>query len=162
MLYSIDKDANDTQKVLSKKTIDLNYPSFNYAVEARIKTKSNFSVGKRILSREAATAIVDRATIRNTDGTVKFRHDYRIKPYSAQYTIDQLRAITQDVQCAICFIQAEDGNFSDENMREVIDELVKPTIKHIFPGGHHLHCDPDTAPPVVLAVLKFLLSRYNA
>ena len=60
------------------------YANINQAIEARVKTPT-FLPGKQSISREGATALVQRAITTFDNGQVQFRHDYRLQWPSLQY-----------------------------------------------------------------------------
>merc|ERR1719469_1452396 len=161
VLYSNGEDSSDEEKSQLQEKKARRYTSIAQAVEARVKTPT-FLPGNQYISREAATALVDRATVTNPDGTVQFKHDYRLQWPSLQYmTMEQLKAIMLDVQCPTCLILAEDGWPYNKKIQELVNENLKLTTEHVFPGSHHLHSDPDNASQVVEAILKFIQMRDN-
>ena len=141
------------------------YPNIEKAIEARINTAKSFP-GNQFISREAARALVERATIPAVsstspgEGGVKFRHDPRLYWPSLQYlTREQVEAVLLDVTCPTCLLMAEDGWPVDaETQQKAVDILLKPTECHKLPGSHHFHADPDTSDAVVDIVDRFLKS----
>lgn len=154
-------DTNDMKNSQSPKKQARVYASIDHAVNARVRTPT-FLPGNQYISREGATALVQRATNMYPDGKVQFKHDFRLQWPSLQYmTMEQLKAIMQDVQCPTCLILAEDGYPIDEKLQELVEEYLKLTTKHTFPGSHHLHCDPDNVSQVFEAVVQFIQMRDN-
>jgi len=133
------------------------YPSVDVAVRIRRKTAANFP-GNQYLSVEAATEMVLRGSeISEDDGSVKFRHDPRLRWPSAHYfTVEQVEALYKDIRCPVCMLAAEDGWPIEERKRERLISLMKPEVMKTLPGSHHFHADPQSAPRVAEEVINFL------
>ena len=143
------------------------YPSVEAAIRARVMTAQRSPGGRQYLSREAADAMVRRATVPATPATsspplglsssVVFRHDPRLQwPSMQYYTREQVRQLYRDVSCPVCLLLAEDGWPFDHRTNDDILELLRPEVRKTLPGSHHFHADPSTAAAVVLEVVHFL------
>ena len=148
------------------------YPSLEAATEVRVKT-ARLAPGRQYLSREAAAAMVRRATVlappsdgdrcgSGSEQAVAFRHDPRLQWPSLHYfTREQVDAIYADVKCPICLLTAEDGWPFEETERRSVEELLRPSRQRVLPGSHHFHADPDTCMAVLEEILAFLRIRKN-
>eukprot|EP00567_Pseudictyota_dubia_P015631 CAMPEP_0197452306 /NCGR_PEP_ID=MMETSP1175-20131217/31762_1 /TAXON_ID=1003142 /ORGANISM="Triceratium dubium, Strain CCMP147" /LENGTH=347 /DNA_ID=CAMNT_0042985283 /DNA_START=69 /DNA_END=1112 /DNA_ORIENTATION=- len=146
------------------------YPSLDSAIETRMNT-AKLSPGSQYLSREAAEAMVRRATVPvlaagddisngGMEGPVKFRHDPRLQWPSLQYfTREQVQQLYRDVQCPVCIILAEDGWPFDRRSIEDVEQLLQPTSVKKLPGSHHFHADPESAPAVIEEVVAFFATH---
>jgi pimeloyl-ACP methyl ester carboxylesterase len=151
------------------------YHNIHKAVEARLKTATS-SPGNQYISKEAAYALVKRATIPVTnshvtstssgngqyddeddDVPVQFRHDPRLYWPSMQYlTTEQVEAVLTDVRCPVCLLMAKDGWPIDTIIqRKIVDHLLKPKMYQTLPGSHHFHADPDASVAVVNSIEQF-------
>lgn len=140
------------------------YPTIEKAIETRIQT-ARLSPGSQYISKEAATAMVQRSTQSasapnlNTGKEVVFAHDPRLNWPSLQYnTHEQVEAFLQDIACPTCVVLAEDGWPISSSMKERAVQLLQPTQYETFPGSHHHHADPNHAGPVIDFVAEFLLN----
>mmetsp|Transcript_13158 Transcript_13158/g.28557 ORF Transcript_13158/g.28557 Transcript_13158/m.28557 type:complete len:432 (-) Transcript_13158:1427-2722(-) len=155
------------------------YPNLDAAVDVRVNT-ARLTPGNQYLSREAARAMVERATVSYvttpaaqaalsaaraagenvqgfTDESVVFRHDPRLQWPSLQYfTREQVDAIYADVKCPVCLISAQDGWPFGERERKSVQELLRPAYFTTLPGSHHFHADPDSFGAVFDEVVAFI------
>lgn len=150
------------------------YASLRSAVDARMKT-ATLSPGRQYISREAATALVCRATYpaneslsskiagghelnpSTYDGPVYFRHDPRLMwPSIHYYSQEQVYALMGDVQCPTCLLLANDGWPVDEESFDQSLQILNPTMFRELPGSHHFHADPDDAGAVSGSIIEFL------
>ncbi|GAX28933.1 hypothetical protein FisN_20Lh254 [Fistulifera solaris] len=149
------------QHVLRRQTVSNKpprvYPSIEQAVETRCQTARNFP-GNQWLSTEAARDMVERATIVEESGGVRFVHDPRMQWPSVQYfTDEQTISVFKDIQCATALLLARDGwPFPDDQLKQVLDVLL-PTKFEKLPGSHHFHADPDSYHRVAEEIVSFLL-----
>lgn len=155
------------------------YPTLEKAIETRMLTAMK-APGNQSLSREAATALVKRATMpakapssssssssspaNDNDvavvGGYQFRHDTRLLWPSIQYLMpEQVEHMMKAVECPVCLIAAEDGWPFKARMVETSLQMLDPTIYKTLPGSHHLHADPETAGPVMDVVYDFIAGR---
>lgn len=152
------------------------FPSLELAIKTRMRNARKMP-GNQSLSYEAAKELVQRATLEvpnhNDDGDsttpgVQFQHDPRFAWPSLQYmTWSQVEGIFQAIGHArenkddkhnleICILLAQDGwPFPDDHMTSTL-ELLKPTVFQTLPGSHYFHADPETADPVVDAIVEFV------
>ena len=150
------------------------YVSLEAAISARMKT-ATLSPGEQRLSKEAATALVGRATIRADDsfnpsqaggkeihplsygGPIYFRHDSRLMWPSLQYfTEEQVKALLSDTQCPSCLLLAEEGWPITSENEKMMKDILQPTVFQRLPGSHHFHANPDDAHAVCKAIVHFL------
>lgn len=147
------------------------YHNIYKAVEARLKTATS-SPGNQYISKEAAYALVKRATIQvadshvnssiatgdvNDDTPVQFRHDPRLYWPSMQYlTTEQVEALLTGVRCPVCLLMAKDGWPIDTIVqKKIVDHVLKPKMYQTLPGSHHFHADPDTSIAVADSIEQF-------
>jgi pimeloyl-ACP methyl ester carboxylesterase len=176
--YPIQEESTSTHLSSSRShTTKKVYHNIHKAVEARLKTATS-SPGNQYISKEAAYALVKRATIPVTNShvttassthgpyhdddedanvPVQFRHDPRLYWPSMQYlTTEQVEAVLTDVRCPVCLLMAKDGWPIDTNIqRKIVDHLLKPKMYQTLPGSHHFHADPDTSIAVVNSIEQF-------
>ena len=155
------------------------YPNLDGAVDVRVNT-ARLAPGNQYLSREAARAMVERATVPYvttpaaqaalsaarasgenvqgfTDESVVFRHDPRLQWPSLQYfTREQVDALYADVKCPVCLILAEDGWPFGERERRSVQKLLRPAHYTKLPGSHHFHADEESFRAVFDEVVAFL------
>lgn len=150
------------------------YPSIDIAIKTRIMAAKS-SPGNQYISKEAATALVCRSTVRadegqdpqqaggkdmdpSYEGPVYFRHDSRLMWPSLHYfSQDQVNTLLGDIKCPTCVLIANDGwPFDTQEMEKGLG-VLKPTVLRNLPGSHHFHADPDTALAVSNEVTDFLV-----
>mmetsp|Transcript_61621 Transcript_61621/g.74127 ORF Transcript_61621/g.74127 Transcript_61621/m.74127 type:complete len:372 (-) Transcript_61621:285-1400(-) len=134
------------------------YPNIAKAVDVRMAT-AKLSPGEQYISKEAAYALVTRATNPvNGDGeAVTFCHDPRLNWPSIQYsTTEQVESLISDIECPVCCIQADNGWPIPESQIKRALSLLKPTLHKKLPGSHHLHADPDSFDEMLVCVQQFL------
>jgi len=146
------------------------YESMEHAIEIRMLSATTFP-GEQYISKEAATQLVQGATIQLEDGCgVKFLHDQRLKmpniAYLSQEQVDEFyRAVSGTITSSssssfstqTCLLLADEGMPFPSSMREhTIDVLQPKTVLHL-PGSHHFHADPDSAAAVAEAILSFIM-----
>lgn len=134
------------------------YPSLDVAVDTRCKTATLSPGNHQYLSKEAASAMVERATVPvGNNGGVQFRHDVRLQWPSLQYmTNEQVEGLFNDVECPVCLLLAEDGWPVDPIRKDAVLEKLQPSILKTLPGSHHFHADPETSEQVAKEVVAFL------
>jgi len=166
--HHVNNDNNTKMNNIShndKRSNTRRWIEFEDAVKARINT-AKLSPGKQYISKEAAEALVERATISQTPNSqkeqldtnlVSFCHDSRLKWPSMQYfTKEQVHALYDDIQCPVCLITAKDGWPVSASIKDAIKTKLKPLVHKELPGSHHFHADPDTASNVANEVISFL------
>ena len=153
------------------------YPNLDRAIKTRIMT-ATASPGKQYISKEAAAALVCRASVpadedniniqkaggleldESYDGSVYFRHDARLYWPSLQYfTQEQVNALLADIRCPTCVLVAEDGWPFDSEQVEKSINILKPCVLKKLPGSHHFHMDLDNASQVSSVVTDFLREK---
>lgn len=169
-------ESSSTEKddVNNRSSRKRKYPNIQVAIKTRVDTAS-ISPGNQYISKEAAAALVCRATIRadetfdpekgggeeidiSYDGPIYFRHDSRLMWPSLQYfTQEQVHALLEDVKCPTSLLLAEDGwPMKAEDLTKAID-ILKPVECRRLPGSHHFHADPEHSPAVSDAVIDFFM-----
>jgi pimeloyl-ACP methyl ester carboxylesterase len=94
----------------------------------------------------------------NNDSPLQFIHDPRLSWPSLQYlTPDQVLGVYDAIHCPTALLLAHSGWPIDTDQypqqREQIRQRLRPAYIESFPGSHHFHADPETAPPVIQAVI---------
>jgi len=158
--YAVQKRINSNEKLyVGLNTGGRLYPSLDVAVTTRMNT-ARLSPGQQYLSREAARALCERATIAVESGGFLFRHDPRLQLPSIMYnTREQAEALWEDLQCRTLMLQAEEGWPFDETMLNSILRMIKHSSYKKMPGSHHFHADPDSAPAVLDQIYNFYSSE---
>ncbi|KAG7371760.1 alpha/beta fold family hydrolase [Nitzschia inconspicua] len=156
-------DDNNNNKNINNVVTTKQYSDLRAAVQTRMDTARFSPGGRQWLSQEAATEMVQRATCFAGDGTVQFVHDVRLKHSPLLLpTLDHVLACWNNLTCPVYCLYAKDGwPFYPLDIQRAHDQLSNNNsntnlVVETFPGSHHFHADPDTAPRVVEAIVRFL------
>ncbi|KAG7342659.1 peptidase S33 family protein [Nitzschia inconspicua] len=172
--YHYNQKTNNTKDDNSKNNNNNNnnvfktkqYSNLHAAVQTRMDTARFSPGGHQWLSQEAATELVQRATcVAWDDRTVQFVHDGRLKhsPPLLLPTLDHVLACWNNLTCPVYCLYAKDGwPFNPLDIQRAHDQVSNNNnsntnlVVETLPGSHHFHADPDTAPRVVEAIVRFL------
>ena len=136
------------------------YSSIDAAVSQRISTVARYE-GHQTLSREAASALVQRALepVSSAGGGWRFIHDRRIAAPSLLHpTEEQICSFLSAIRAPVLLVRGATGWPVNADVLAHRKSLLGDLLTFVeLPGSHHLHLDEDTAPPVIAAMSKWLV-----
>ena len=139
------------------------YPNLEQAVKARCKSPKMFP-GKQYISESTARALVQRGSVIEDNGQLRFLHDQRLYwPSILFLSEEQIEVLYKDVAAnqstSTCLLLAKDGMpFPSEMINRARKLLLiksNDTYQQL-PGSHHFHSDPDSVDKVVNAIAMWL------
>ena len=135
------------------------YAAVETAVAARLATVAGHP-GAQTLSRESATALVERALCEAPGGGFSWRHDSRIKaPSPFSYCEEQVGEFLRRLAGAsipVLLVRARQGWPYDAPALAGRLGLLKEVLRYEeLPGSHHFHMDGATRGAVVEALARW-------
>jgi pimeloyl-ACP methyl ester carboxylesterase len=161
--YDYNQKTNPTTN--TKRVRPKEYSNLRAAVQTRMDTARFSPGGHQRLTEKAATEMVQRAIRFNSNGTIQFLHDARLKHSPLLlHTPEHVDTFWSNLHCPVYCLMAEEGwPFYDPDIQRAHDQLRnknndsngKLTVD-VLPGSHHFHADPETASAVATAIVNFL------
>jgi pimeloyl-ACP methyl ester carboxylesterase len=137
------------------------YDTLQVAAQARMRTATLAPGRHQYLSQEAATKMVQRATITAQNGDkIQFIHDQRLKHSPIfLHSPDQLEGVWKSIQCPMYCLVAKDGWPFPSGILQRAYSHVQQTghlTVDTLTGSHHFHADPETAMAVAKAIATYI------
>ncbi|WP_096300826.1 alpha/beta fold hydrolase [Halomonas sp. hl-4] len=126
------------------------YPDLATAVAARV------AGGVTPLDTVTATPLVERNADVTADGHVQMRTDSRLlKPSLVRFTPSQVLALLAGIQAPVLLIEGETGILGERDWAEKARQAVPNLTRHVLPGGHHLHLEPQAVHGVAKVIAQY-------
>ncbi|MGM0783381.1 MAG: alpha/beta fold hydrolase [Pseudomonadota bacterium] len=130
------------------------YPDERMAVAARV------AGGVTPIDAETAEPLVRRNLEPLADGHMRLRTDGRLLwPSPLRLTPEQARAVLEAIRCPTLLIEGENGILGERSAAMAARAAVDGLVRHVLPGGHHLHLEPSSAPAVAERLVEWIMTR---
>ncbi|MGS2744102.1 alpha/beta fold hydrolase [Halomonas sp. LS-001] len=133
------------------------YADLESAVAARV------AGGVTPIDADTARPLMARNSRLGSDGQCYLRTDRRLmKPSMVRFTPDQVQALLNDIRCPVLLIEGEQGILGDRQWAVTCRRAVADLVRHVLPGGHHLHLEQAAVPRVASTIVDYQLTRKDA
>lgn len=135
----------------------LRYTDLESAVAARV------AGGVTPIDADTARPLVVRNSRLGSDGRCYLRTDKRLmKPSMVRFTPDQVQALLRDIRCPVLLIEGEQGILGGRQWAATCRRAVADIVRHVLPGGHHLHLEKAAVERVASTIVDYQLARKEA
>lgn len=133
------------------------YTDLESAVAARV------AGGVTPIDADTAWPLMARNSRLGSDGRCYLRTDRRLmKPSMVRFTPDQVLALLSDIRCPVQLIEGETGILGDRQWAVTCRNAVADIVRHVLPGGHHLHLEQTAVERVASTIVDHQLALKEA